>query len=193
MTNTPFRTAVERLFIRAGLHRPRCSHESCVGAGGSGRRTTPLWPRRRTTYRVAGPVLGDVESRATSHLLRPPGTTAVMTSCAFDLADLPNVKRCQPCREKAANCVVKPDTAHATNHRRCLSRLLAVSSAPMWPSKSPARSWPQECAIARARAPRGRCPRPAPSAWRAAARSRPRRVRRAPRAPASRCPETDAC
>jgi hypothetical protein len=38
----------------------------------------------------------------------------VITSCAFDMADLLGVTRCQLCRETAANYVLKPDTAPAT-------------------------------------------------------------------------------
>jgi hypothetical protein len=37
-----------------------------------------------------------------------------MTSCAFDMADLPGITRCQLCRETAANYVVKPDIAGGT-------------------------------------------------------------------------------
>ena len=35
-------------------------------------------------------------------------------SCAFDMANLPGVTRCQLCRETAAKYVVKPDTAGGT-------------------------------------------------------------------------------
>src|ERR1700692_4739952 len=36
-----------------------------------------------------------------------------MTSCAFDMADLPSLHRCQLCRETAANYVLESDTVPA--------------------------------------------------------------------------------
>jgi hypothetical protein len=78
--------------------------------------------RRRALDLVASdqllyPIAGDVVVPGHFALLRPSSTTAVMTSCAFDMADLPGVTRCQLCRETAANYVVKPDTVSPTTKR----------------------------------------------------------------------------
>jgi hypothetical protein len=45
-----------------------------------------------------------------------------MTSCAYGMVDLPGITRCQLCLETAANYVVKPDTAPATEFRRYFAR-----------------------------------------------------------------------
>ena len=72
-------------------------------------------PRGHTGGTVAGPRCGRRPSRgATSLLLRPSSTTAVITSCAFDMAGLPRQQRCQLCRGTAANYVLKPDTVTPT-------------------------------------------------------------------------------
>jgi hypothetical protein len=42
----------------------------------------------------------------------------VMTSCAFDMADLPGSQRCQLCRETSVNYVVKSHTVSPTEGNR---------------------------------------------------------------------------
>jgi hypothetical protein len=43
----------------------------------------------------------------------------VITSCAFDMADLPGSQRCQLCLETGANYVVESETAPAALVRHC--------------------------------------------------------------------------
>ena len=78
-----------------------------------------MFERRHTLGLVAfdqllDAVAGDVVVAGNFASLRPSRTTVVMTSCAFDMADLPGLKRRQLCRETAVNYVVKPDTAGGT-------------------------------------------------------------------------------